>query len=398
MTAPLPDTHRHWMRRAIRLAMNGRGRVEPNPMVGCVVTSADGTRVLGEGFHERFGGPHAEPNALAACAAAGASPAGATAYVTLEPCCHTNKKTPPCVPRLIEAKVARVVVGCVDPDPNVDGRGVRQLREAGIDVVTGVLEAECKQLIAPFVAHTVHRRPYVTLKWAETSDGKVAGPGGRRVQISGPESQRLVHQLRARSGAVLVGINTVLADDPLLTPRGVESARPSLRVVLDRRLRIPLQSRLVRSLNEAALIVGTTAAAAASAPDKVAALRAAGAVVLEWERLETALFELADVAGIAHLLVEPGPTLAQSFIERGLADRVWLFRSPDAMNDPSAPAAARVPYTPIAEMSVGRDNLTEYLNPASPVYFAPEPSADWVLAAAALAAPAPAGDENAPVQ
>jgi len=242
----------------------------------------------------------------------------------------------------------------------------------------------------------VHRRPYITLKWAETADGKVAGPGGRRVQISGPGSQRLVHQLRARSGAVLVGINTVLADDPLLTPRGVQPARPSLRVVLDRRLRIPLESRLVRSLNEAALIVGTTAAA--SAPDKVAALRAAGAVVLEWERLETALFELADVAGIAHLLVEPGPTLAQSFIERGLADRVWLFRSPDAMNDPSAPAAARVPYTPIAEMSVGRDNLTEYLNPASPVYFAPEPSADWVLAAAALAAPAPAGDENAPVQ
>jgi diaminohydroxyphosphoribosylaminopyrimidine deaminase/5-amino-6-(5-phosphoribosylamino)uracil reductase len=394
MPADPHDTHRHWMRRALRLAMNGRGRAEPNPTVGCVITSADGTRVLGEGFHEQFGGPHAEPNALAACAAAGASPAGATVYTTLEPCCHANKKTPPCVPRLIEAKVGRVVIGCIDPDPGVDGRGAAQLRAAGIDVVTGVLEAECKELIAPFIATTVHRRPYVTLKWAETADRKVAGPGGRRVQISGPESQRLVHQLRARSDAVLVGINTVLADDPLLTARGVDSARPSPRVVLDRRLRVPLDSRLVRSLNDAALIVGTTTAAAASAPDKVAALRAAGAVVHEWDRLETALFELADVVGITHLLVEPGPTLARSFIEKNLADRVWLFRSTDVINDPTAPAAARVPYPPVAQMPLGRDTLTEYLNPASPVFFAAEPSADFVLAAAAATgakgAPSPA--------
>src|SRR3954471_24442531 len=145
------DSNEHFLRRAIRLAMNGRGRVEPNPMVGCVIVGPDG-RVLGEGWHDQFGGPHAEPNARAACAAAGESPAGATAYVPLEPCCHTNKKTPPCAPRLIEAKLARVVVGCLDPNPDVNGKGIAMLRAAGIDVVAPVLEPEAKQLVAPFFA------------------------------------------------------------------------------------------------------------------------------------------------------------------------------------------------------------------------------------------------------
>src|SRR5688572_32879202 len=177
MSAADPDTDATFMRRAIRLAMNGRGRVEPNPMVGCVIVK-DG-RVIGEGYHEVFGGPHAEPNALAACAAAGESPAGATAYVTLEPCCHTNKKTPPCAPRLIEAKVARVVVGCLDPNPDVDGKGVATLRAAGIEVTGPVLEPESKQLIAAFLARVRFGRPCVTLKWAESSDGKVAGPSAQ---------------------------------------------------------------------------------------------------------------------------------------------------------------------------------------------------------------------------
>src|SRR3954453_17641477 len=157
-----------FMRRALPLAMNGRGRVEPNPMVGCVIVKNG--RVIGEGYHAQFGGPHAEPTALANCAE---SPAGATAYVTLEPCCHTNKKTPPCVPRLIEAKIARVVVGTLDPNPEVDGKGVAMLRAAGITVdrATSELEAECKQLIAPFIKRVLHRQPYVTMKWAESSNG-----------------------------------------------------------------------------------------------------------------------------------------------------------------------------------------------------------------------------------
>src|SRR4051812_19538020 len=165
IAAPMtPTQDEQHLRRAIRLAMNGRGRVEPNPMVGCVIVSKDG-RVIGEGCHQQFGGPHAEPNALANCTE---SPQGATAYVTLEPCCHTNKKTPPCTPRLIEAKVGRVVIGCLDPNRQVDGKGVAMLRGAGIDVTWPCLEAEAKQLLAPFIARTRHERPYVTLKWAES--------------------------------------------------------------------------------------------------------------------------------------------------------------------------------------------------------------------------------------
>src|SRR5947209_7612113 len=165
-----------FMRRAIRLAMRGRGTVEPNPMVGCII--AKGARAIGQGWHRQFGGAHAEPNALASCTE---TAEGATAYVTLEPCCHTDKKTPPCVPKLIEAKLARVVIGCIDPNPDVAGKGCRELKEAGIAVDVGICEKEAKQLAAPFFASIEQRRPYVTLKWAQTSDGKVAGPGGARL-------------------------------------------------------------------------------------------------------------------------------------------------------------------------------------------------------------------------
>src|SRR3954447_12161110 len=232
-----------FMRRAIALAARGRGAVEPNPMVGCVIVR-DG-RIIGEGYHRKFGQAHAEAEALVACME---SPEGTTVYVTLEPCCHTNKKTPPCVPRLIDAKVARVIVACVDPNPQVGGRGIEQLRAAGIEVSVGLLEKEAKQLNAPFFVLVRHQRPYVTLKWAQTADGKVAAPpGAPRLLITGTESNRLVHQLRARCDAIMVGINTVLADDPLPTVPGVEPMRPLLRVVLDRDLRIPLTSELVQT-------------------------------------------------------------------------------------------------------------------------------------------------------
>src|SRR5687768_16410958 len=245
MPTPSPDFDEHMMRRAIRLAMNGRGRVEPNPMVGCVIVKND--RVIGEGYHGEFGGPHAEPAALAACTE---SPEGATAYVTLEPCCHTNKKTPPCTPALIAAKIARVVVGSVDPNPDVNGQGLDELRAARIRVTQGVLEESAKQLLAPFIARVVYDRPYVTLKWAETADGKVAGPRGERLQISNEKSTRVVHELRARSDAILVGINTVLTDDPMLTPRDVPTTRRIIRAVLDARLRIPMSCKLVRTARQ----------------------------------------------------------------------------------------------------------------------------------------------------
>src|SRR4051794_4012540 len=190
IAAPMtPTQDEQHLRRAIRLAMNGRGRVEPNPMVGCVIVARDG-RVIGEGYHQQFGGPHAEPNALASCTE---SPQGATAYVTLEPCCHTNKKTPPCTPRLIGAKISRVVLGCLDPNPDVNGNGVRLLREAGVEVDGPLLEGEAKQLIAPFLARVNYKRPYVTLKWAESANGMVAGRMGRPVRITNSTSDRVVH-------------------------------------------------------------------------------------------------------------------------------------------------------------------------------------------------------------
>ena len=241
-----------YLHRAIRLAINGRGRVEPNPMVGCVIVKND--RIIGEGFHQQYGHPHAEPHALANCTE---SPERATAYVTLEPCCHTNKQTPPCVPRLIDAKIARVVVGCVDPNPDVNGKGVAQLRAAGISVDTSLLEAECKQLIAPFIARTRQHRPYITMKWAQSLDGKIACPGGKRVQISNAASSHQVQLLRSRCDAILVGINTVLNDDPTLLPRNVPMLRPCRRIVLDRQLRLPTDSQLVKTIDRGQLVVCT---------------------------------------------------------------------------------------------------------------------------------------------
>jgi diaminohydroxyphosphoribosylaminopyrimidine deaminase/5-amino-6-(5-phosphoribosylamino)uracil reductase len=185
------------MQQALALAVSGRGYVEPNPMVGCIIHK-DG-RVIGKGFHQRFGQPHAEPNALADCSE---SPRGATAVVTLEPCCHTGKKTPPCVPVLMAAGIRRVVIGCLDPNPQVAGQGVAQLHAAEIEVVTGVLERECQQANAAFFAMVRERRPYVTLKWAQMADGFVAGVGGRPMRISGAESTRFVHHLRTRCDAI----------------------------------------------------------------------------------------------------------------------------------------------------------------------------------------------------
>jgi diaminohydroxyphosphoribosylaminopyrimidine deaminase/5-amino-6-(5-phosphoribosylamino)uracil reductase len=412
------------MLRAIDLAMRGRGRAEPNPLVGCVIVKNG--RVMGEGFHERFGGAHAEPNALAACAAAGESPVGATAYVTLEPCCHTNKKTPPCVPLLIQARLDRVVIGCLDPNPAVDGQGAAQLRSAGIAVTAPVLEDDARQLIAPFLARVRLKRPYVTLKWAESADGKVAGPGGKPVRISNEASTRAVHELRGRCDAIMVGIGTVLADDPLLTARGVQSPRVLRRVVLDSRLRIPIGSRLVRGALEYPLVVyGYTDSQVRRELADI--LFKFGVEVHDVSRDSAGRPSLLSVlghldVGITHLLVEPGPELARSFFRESLhdarshpngfvesaprtvapgsnelvrsadrtgvatgqlVDRVWVFRSPMRIDDASAPGAAQIPdhFLKAGELDLEGDHLTEYLNPASEAFFKNVASADLRLAA-----------------
>lgn len=350
-------------------------------MVGCVI--ARGDRVIGEGYHEQFGGPHAEPNALANCVE---PPQGATAYVTLEPCCHTNKKTPPCVPKLIEAKLTRVVIGCLDPNPQVNGQGAAKLRTAGIQVDGPLLEAEAKQLNAAFFARAIHRRPYITLKWAESTNGKMAGHLGRPVHITNPTADRKVHELRARCDAIAVGTNTVRNDDPLLTARDVPILRRLLRVVLSNRLTVAPASRLVKTAKEYPLLIFCSHQAAQEHARQVDELRQAGAEIVALPDTGPERFAFPDVLSelharsVTHLLVEPGPTLAKSLIARGQVDRVWVFRSPVPLADEDGLAAAQVPYPATSESDLDGDQLMEYLNPDSPVFFAAVPSADFVLA------------------
>jgi diaminohydroxyphosphoribosylaminopyrimidine deaminase / 5-amino-6-(5-phosphoribosylamino)uracil reductase len=377
----------HYLRQAIALAKTGRGITEPNPSVACILVR-DG-RIIGQGRTQGPGKNHAEPEALANCTE---DPRGATAYVTLEPCCHTNKRTPPCCPRLIGAGISRVVLGAIDPTPEVNGNGIKVLRAAGIDVTTGVLEKECNQLLAPFIATTRFKRPYVTLKWAQTADGKIAGPNGSRLQITDREANRIIHQLRARSDAILIGANTALNDNPLLTARNIDDSRLSRRIVLDSRLRLREDSALVRTAGEAAVDVYTTTEGYRSAdPKKIKSFLTAGVRLITRDADAMGFIPLLDVlhhcAGeqVTHLLVEPGPTLASVFLAQNLADRVWIFRSPKTVNDPTAPSAVELPsdYIRTAQTALGPDSLTEYLNPRSDVYFAPEISTDYPVNAPA---------------
>jgi diaminohydroxyphosphoribosylaminopyrimidine deaminase/5-amino-6-(5-phosphoribosylamino)uracil reductase len=353
-------------------------------MVGCVIVKHD--RIIGEGFHARYGGPHAEPQALASCTD---SPQGATAYVTLEPCCHVDKQTPPCAPRLIQSGIARVVYGCLDPNPSVNGQGVRMLREAGVGVDGPVLEASCRQLIAPFIARTAHQRPYVTLKWAQTRDGKIAGAMGKAIRITNAASDDVVHAVRGRVDAIAVGTNTLLNDDPLLTARTDRPDRTPLRVVLSNMLKIPTNCRLVETARQVPVVVYCIERSLAENARLVEKLRAMGVAFVGLPDRGAGRFALPDVLadlwtrGVTHLLIEPGPTLAGALLGRNQADRVWVFESGKALNEPSAPSGPVIPldYHRSGVVALSGDTLTEYLNPSSEVFFAAEPSADFRIVA-----------------
>ncbi|HEX8342330.1 MAG TPA: bifunctional diaminohydroxyphosphoribosylaminopyrimidine deaminase/5-amino-6-(5-phosphoribosylamino)uracil reductase RibD [Tepidisphaeraceae bacterium] len=373
------------IRRAIRVAMDGRGEVEPNPMVGCVIARdapagpSKPPVIIGEGRHVAFGQAHAEPTALADCRE---DPRGATAYVTLEPCCHTNKKTPPCAPQVIAAGIARVVVGCLDPNPAVDGQGVAMLRAAGVrvDHAATAVEAECRQLIAPFIA-AQSNRPYVTMKWAEDNHGYVAGPGGERATISGPATNRLVHHLRARSDVVGVGAGTVIADDPALTPRGVPIVRPLRRWVFDRGLRSPADCQLFETAEQWPTTIFCDASAAG--PQSRARYPAAVKIVgVDDFTLARAIAAGATESGITHVLVESGPLLAAGMFAENLVDRLWVIRAARRVGDATAPSAAAIPanFVRTATLAFGDDVVSEYLNTQSAAFFAAVPSADIVLA------------------
>ncbi len=323
------DLDRRHLSRALALARRGRDRVSPNPMVGCVLTR-DG-QVIGTGYHRRVGGPHAEIEALrdAGGADGGDGARGAAAYVTLEPCDHTGR-TPPCSKALIAAGVGRVVACHADPNPAVAGKGFDRLRAAGIDVVHDVMAKRAVQLNWQFLVAMVHRRPAVTLKWAMSLDGKIATATGDSQWISSPGGRRWGLGAREHHDAILVGINTALADDPRLNRRLERAATPIVRVVLDRRLRLPVQSRLFDI--DGPVLVYTTKKSAQSKAETVMALEARGATV-------TALDDAAGTnppqvledlyqRGIRSLLVEGGGTVAASFVAAGLYDRVMVDCAP----------------------------------------------------------------------
>lgn len=337
------------MQRAIRLARRGAGHVEPNPMVGCVILR--GGRVVGEGWHRRFGGPHAEVQALRA-AAAGAGARGATAVVTLEPCHHTGK-TPPCTAALIEAGVTRVVVGSRDPHP-AGGGGAATLRRAGIDVVIGVRAEQAGELIAPFVKRTVEGLPYTILKWAATLDGATATASGDSQWISNDRCRRYVHRLRGRVDAILVGIATALADNPQLTARGVRARRIARRVVIDPRARLPLDSRLIATLDQAPLTLAIDQARLDRGGRKLDQLRERGVELVglppgkgRGDRpLRPLLEHLAAEHAATNLLVEGGARTAGALVDQGLADEILAFIAPKLLADGTGLPPLRRPTNP----------------------------------------------------
>jgi diaminohydroxyphosphoribosylaminopyrimidine deaminase/5-amino-6-(5-phosphoribosylamino)uracil reductase len=335
----LTPIDREFMARALGLAERGLFTTTPNPRVGCVIVR-DG-RIVGEGFHSRAGEPHAEANALAA---AGDRAAGATVYTTLEPCSH-HGRTPPCADALVVAKVKRVVAAMGDPNPKVAGDGFARLRAAGIEVASGLLEDEARELNVGFVSRLVRGRPWVRLKVAATLDGKTAAANGESQWITGEAARRDGHRWRARACAVLTGIGTVKDDDPRLTVREVATTRQPLRVLVDSRLEVPLGARILEGGN---LLV----AAAAADRAKIEALRARGAEVVLLPN-PAGKVELAELMRelarreLNEIHVEAGVKLNGSLVAAGLVDELLVYLAPSLLGDGASgmfnlPAIARL--------------------------------------------------------
>ena len=319
-----------YMALAVSLAERGRGWTNPNPVVGAVLVKEG--RIIGQGWHRRLGGLHAEREALADCRE---SPEGATLYVTLEPCCHQGRQ-PPCTSAVLEAGVRRVVVGSADPNPLVAGKGLDLLRSHGVEVETGVLQAECEALNRVFFHYIRTGRPYVTMKYAMTLDGKIATRTGASQWITGEEARQRVHRDRHANAAILAGAGTVLADDPMLNCR-MEGGRTPLRIVCDPRLRTPPGSRIVRTARE----IPTVLAAGPVKPERAAPFEAAGCQVwslpLRGGSVDlAALMDRLGEAEIDSVLLEGGGTLNWAMLEAGLVRRVQAYIAPKLLGGAAA--------------------------------------------------------------
>jgi diaminohydroxyphosphoribosylaminopyrimidine deaminase/5-amino-6-(5-phosphoribosylamino)uracil reductase len=346
-----------YMARALALAERGRGRTSPNPMVGAVVVDAAGV-VIGRGWHEMAGGPHAEVHALGDAADRAR---GATLYCTLEPCCHTGR-TGPCAPAVVASGLARVVVAIPDPNPLVSGGGIAHLRQHGIDVTVGVGAEQAERLNRAFLTRMRRGRPFVTMKAAVSLDGRIASSPGVRTALTGPAANRLVHCHRAEVDAIAVGSGTILADDPLLTARGAYRYRPLVRVVFDTRLRTPSSARVLSTVAEGPVIIMSTPAAIEAAPDRARALADAGARVQPVPPPCTlrAGLDLLAAEGVTSLVLEGGATLHRAAWAANVVDCVHLYVTPRVLG---SSGVAWVPFpvltadgvTDVTAVAIGED-------------------------------------------
>lgn len=355
----MTDVDDAMMELALELAARGRGATSPNPMVGAVV--ARGDRIIGRGFHQRAGGPHAEVVALDE---AGVGARGARLYCTLEPCCHTGR-TGPCVERIVLAGVTDAVVGVEDPDPRVNGAGIRYLRDRGVHVTVGVGRQEATRINEAFFTVKRRARPFVTMKAAVSLDGRIAAAPGRRTRLSGAAAVEHAHAVRAEVDAIAVGSETVLADDPLLTARGTKRGRPLVRVLFDTRMRTPPSARVLTTCAEGPVVIVTTEAAMAACPKRATALERAGAVVevlpardqgVAMSRLLT--YEVSD------LLLEGGAVLHRAAWTAGVVDRVRLYVAPVMLGRAGVPwmPGGRFSFAALARhrtQCLGKDVLLE---------------------------------------
>lgn len=314
-----------YIRYCFELAKKGGGKVSPNPLVGAILIKNG--KVIGKGWHKKIGEPHAEVNAVKD---AKDDVSGSTLYCNLEPCCHTNKKTPPCVPFIIKNKIKKVVISNIDPNPEVNGKGVQQLRNAGIEVITGILEDEGNELNKFYFKYVKEGLPYITLKIAQSVDGKISLSNKEQTWLTGKESVRYVHKLRSEYDAVLVGTGTIKTDNPLLSVRKVKGRNPK-RIIIDGKLSIPLNSRVIDNSKSAETLVLTSAL---SSKKKIEVLSKKGIKVFQIKsdknkrlKLENVLKELA-AQKISSVLVEGGSEIFSQFIEKQLFDELIVLQSP----------------------------------------------------------------------